>query len=161
MLAVDISRRCGLSRSPRVLELSEIRWLANSTQVETGKSPLPLLLDKHQFGAKLRLDAGAAIGSILDLTAGQDGCIVVHAHFDLVQVERFVLQVTRRMSREPLLFGQHESERPDPDEVIRQCPLKEFFCSSRASVWALENELRLSTIWIIVGKYRASGRVKC
>src|SRR5713101_6783588 len=82
------------SPSTRGLGLSEIRWLANGTQVETGKSPLPLLLDKHQCGAKLRLDAIAAIGSILDLTAGQDGCIVVHAHFDLVQVERFVLQVT-------------------------------------------------------------------
>src|SRR5947209_5691684 len=115
-----MSRRCGLRLGPR-----EIRCLANGTQVETRQLPLPLLFDKHQRRAKLGLDAVAAIGSILDLTTDQDGGIVVHAHLDLVQGERFVRQVARLMSREPLLPGQHEAERSYTDEVIRKLPLKE------------------------------------
>src|SRR6266566_6616777 len=99
-----------------LIELREIPWLTNSTQLETRQLPLPLLSYKHQRYAKLRLDAVAAIGSILYLTARQDGCIiVVHAHLDLVQVERFVFQVTRLMSREPLLLCQHKSKRPYTD----------------------------------------------
>ena len=93
--------------------------------METRKSPLPLLLDKHQRSAKLPLYAVAAISSILDLTAYQDGCIVVHTHLDLVQAERCVLQVSRLMSREPLLLCQHESERPYADEIVCKCALKE------------------------------------
>jgi hypothetical protein len=92
--------------------------LANGTQLQTRQSPLPLLLDKNQRYAKLPLNGVATIGCILDLTTGQDGCIVIHAHPDLVQGERFVLQVTRAMSGEPLLFGQYETERPYANEVI-------------------------------------------
>src|SRR5690242_11149042 len=99
----------------------EIRWLANGTQLQIRKSPLPLL-DKHQCDAKLPRDTIAAIGCVLTLTADQDGGIVVHAHLDLVQAERFILQVTRLMSCEPLLLGQYEAERSNSDEVIRQCP---------------------------------------
>src|SRR5438876_10209115 len=76
-LAAGILRPDAFSRSARGLFSRETRWLANGTQVETRKSPLPLLLDKHQRGAKLPLNAVAAISSILDLTADQDGCIVV------------------------------------------------------------------------------------
>src|SRR5437868_14477066 len=55
----------------------EIRWLTNGTQLKTRQLPLSLLLDKHQRYAKLPLDAVAAIGSLLRLTARQDGCIIV------------------------------------------------------------------------------------
>src|SRR5436305_5522455 len=113
-----MSRRYGLGPS-------EIRCLANGTQLETRQLPLPLLFDKNQRRAKLSLDAVAAIGSILDLTTGQDGGIVVYAHLELVQGERFVLQVARLMSRDPLLPGQHEAEWSYTNEVIRKLPLKE------------------------------------
>src|ERR1700738_4426482 len=93
----------------------EIGWLVNGTQLQIRQSPLPLLVDKHQRDTKLRRDAVAAIGCILGLTASQDGGIVVHAHLDLIQAERFILQVTRLMSCEPLLPGQHKSERSYPD----------------------------------------------
>src|SRR6266702_8874349 len=109
----------------RGLGLGETGWLANGAQLQARQSPLPLLLDKNQRYAKLPQNGVAAIGCMLDLTTGQDGCIVVHAHFDLIQVERFVLQVTRAMSSEPLLFGQHETERPYSNEVICKCFLKE------------------------------------
>src|SRR2546429_4429978 len=100
--------------------LREIRWLTNSTQLETRQLPLPLLSYKHQRSAKLRLDAVAAIGSILYLTARQDGgIIVVHPHLDLVQAERLVLQITGLVSREPLLLCQHKSKRAYTDIIIR------------------------------------------
>jgi hypothetical protein len=82
--SVDISRRMRSHRSARGLFSREFRYSANGTQVETRQPPLPLLLNKHQCSAKLRLDAVAAIDSILDLTASQDGCFVVQAHLDLI-----------------------------------------------------------------------------
>src|SRR5437667_5878055 len=97
----------------------EIGWLANGTQLQICKSPLPLL-NKHQRDAKLPRDTIAAIGCVLGLTAGQDGGIVVHAHLDLVQVESFIFQVTGLMSREPLLLGQQEAERPYANKIVRQ-----------------------------------------
>ncbi len=97
----------------------KIGWLANGTQLQMRQSPLSLL-DKHQRDAKLSRDAVASIGSILGLTADQDGGIVVHAHLDLVQAERFILQVTRLMSRKPLLPGQQEAERPYANKIVRQ-----------------------------------------
>src|SRR5205085_5979699 len=118
--AVGPSRRCKLS-----LRLGEARGLADGTQVETRQSPLPLLMDKHKRDAKLTRDAVAAIGGTLHLTADRDGGLAVHAHRDLIQVERVVCQVTGLMARQPLVLGQHESERSDSDEVIRECPLKE------------------------------------
>src|SRR5437588_12950568 len=106
--------------------LREIRWLTNSTQLETRQLPLPLLSYKHQRSAKLRLDAVAAIGPILYLTARQDGgIIVVHAHLDLVQAERLILQITSLVSRQPLLLCQHKSKRAYTDIVICQDTLKE------------------------------------
>src|SRR5438067_895019 len=95
----------GLRRDARELGLGETGWLANGTQLQTRQPPLPLLLDENQRDAKLPLNGVAAISCILDLTTGQDGCIVVRAYFDLIQGQRFVLQVTRAMSGDPLLFG--------------------------------------------------------
>jgi hypothetical protein len=97
----------------------KIGWLANGTQLQICKSPLPWL-DKHQRDAKLPRDTIAAIGCVLTLTANQDGGIVVHAHLDLVQAERFILQVTRLMSREPLLLSQQEAERTYANKIVRQ-----------------------------------------
>src|SRR6266581_9739205 len=94
-----------------LIGLRDIWRLTNGTQLETRQLPLPLLSYKHQRYAKLRLDAVAAIGPILYLTARQDGgIIVVHAHLDLVQAERLVLQVTGLVSHEPLLLCQHKSK---------------------------------------------------
>src|SRR5258707_405764 len=101
-----------------VLSSRETWWLANGTQLQTRQPQLLLLLYENQRDAKLSRYAVAAIGCLLDLTACQDGGIAVNTHLDLVQAERLVLQVTRLMSRDPLLLGQHESERPYTNEVI-------------------------------------------
>ena len=98
--------------------MGETGWLANGAQVQTRQSPLLQLLDKNQRRAKLPRKGVAAISCILDLTTSQDGCIVVHAHFELIHGERFVLQVTGAMSGKPLLFGQHETKRAYANEVI-------------------------------------------
>src|SRR5919204_3152343 len=82
-------------------------------------------MDTHQRDAKLTRDAVAAIGGTLHLTASHDGGLAVHAHRDLIQFEGVVLQVTGLMACEPPLLVQHESERPDPNEVVRECLLKE------------------------------------
>src|SRR6266496_3544421 len=102
------------------------RWgLAYITEVETGQLPLPMLCNKHQRGAHLRVHGIAPIGRFLGETANHDGRLGVGAHLDLVQGVSSVLHVTALMSREPLLPGQQEAQRPDPDEVVRQEILKE------------------------------------
>src|SRR6266571_4440493 len=103
----------------------ERRGLANMTEMETGQLPLPVLVDKHQCRAQLRVDGVTPIGCFLGETANQDGCLIVHAHPGFIQGVNVVLQVAGLMPREPLLPGQQESERSDPDEVICQELLKE------------------------------------
>src|ERR1700726_3719919 len=95
-----------------LLSSSETGGLANAAQLQARQPPLPLLLYENQRDTKLPRYGVAAISCLLDLTACQDGGIAVHAHLDLIQAERIVLQVTRLMSRQPLLLGQQESEGP-------------------------------------------------
>src|SRR6266480_5283507 len=67
--SVAISRHSGWSlRVPHWSQFygclcsREIRWLANGTQLQMHKSPLTLLMDKHQCGAQLRVHGVATIG---------------------------------------------------------------------------------------------------
>src|SRR5258708_6986110 len=107
-----------------LLSSRETGWLANGAQLQARQPPLPLLLYENQRDTKLPRYGVAAISCLLDLTACQDGGIAVHAHLDLVQAERIVLQVTGLVSREPFLLTKQESEGPYTDEVIGESILK-------------------------------------
>jgi hypothetical protein len=84
-----------------------------------------MLMHKHQRGAHLRVHGIAPIGRLLRETANHDGSLVVGAHSDLIQGVSTVLHITALIPRKPLLLGQQESQRSDPNEVICQELLKE------------------------------------
>ncbi len=119
---------CQISRSGR--SLHEAGEVTKSTNLRVGQLLVFVELHEDQSRAKLRVNRVPTIGSLLSEATNQHGALLVDAHRHLVQIDSSVLQIARLMTVDPILFGKQESQRADPDKIIREHLLQESSISA-------------------------------
>jgi hypothetical protein len=94
------------------------RWLGNWAEVDACDDPVIVLPNRYLCHAKAAGSIAPLICALLRLRTYGNGGLAVEADLNIVPRERLVLQIARSPRAEVLFLGEHESKRPDKDEVV-------------------------------------------